>query len=128
VRYLVDTSAWVEAMRRRGDATVRQRVGEVLREGLAATCDLVLVELWNGVSGPAEQAFVRDLEREAAVLPTDDNVWRLARALAQQCRSAGFTVPATDLVIAACARHHGADLIHRDAHFDRIASVAETQG
>jgi predicted nucleic acid-binding protein len=32
-------------------------------------------------------------------------------------------VPATDLLIAACAGHHGAQLEHADADFDAIARV-----
>jgi hypothetical protein len=37
---------------------------------------------------------------------------------------ADVTVPATDILIAACARRHGAELEHADRDFDAIASVS----
>jgi predicted nucleic acid-binding protein len=51
-------------------------------------------------------------------------VWALAQELATRCRAAGETIPAIDLLIAAHARHHEAQLLHRDRHFDRSARVA----
>jgi len=44
--------------------------------------------------------------------------------LAERCRSAGNTVPATDLIIAACALVHGADVEHCDAHLTAIIDLA----
>jgi predicted nucleic acid-binding protein len=44
--------------------------------------------------------------------------------LARRCRAAGVTVPATDVLIDACARRHGAALEQADADFDRIAKAA----
>jgi predicted nucleic acid-binding protein len=33
------------------------------------------------------------------------------------------TVPLADLVICACARIHGLDVAHDDAHFDEVATL-----
>ncbi len=43
--------------------------------------------------------------------------------MARRCRVAGASVPATDLLIAACARVHGLELLHRDARFERIEAA-----
>jgi predicted nucleic acid-binding protein len=48
---LIDTSAWVEALRRNGDEDVRSRVGGLLKTGHAILCDIVILELWNGAPG-----------------------------------------------------------------------------
>jgi predicted nucleic acid-binding protein len=56
-------------------------------------------------------------------LAIDDEVWSGARELARRARSAGVSVPATDIVIAACARRHGAALETADADFERLAAV-----
>lgn len=54
-----------------------------------------------------------------------DAVWTTtAYEMARRCRAAGTTVPATDLLIAACAREHGATLEHADGDFDAIARAA----
>jgi len=61
-------------------------------------------------------------------LVIDAKVWSEACDLARRCRAAGVTVPATDILIAACARHHGAALEHADADFDAIARVSIRDG
>ena len=48
---LIDTSSWIEALRRSGRAEVRERVARLMSEGRAAWCDLVALELWNGARG-----------------------------------------------------------------------------
>ena len=122
---LIDTSAWIEALRRTGDAATREAVRAAMVDGEARLCDLVLLELWNGARGNAEVAMLRQIEAEVATLPMNAEVWRAANGLARVLRSSGITVPATDIAIAACARHHGADLLHRDDDFDRIARASD---
>jgi predicted nucleic acid-binding protein len=40
--------------------------------------------------------------------------------LARKCRAAGLTVPATDLLIAACALHHRLEVEHNDEHLPNV--------
>ncbi len=121
---LVDTSAWIHFLRPDGDVAVRSRVEGVLREGTARLCQLVRLELWNGAGGERERKVLRELERLIPELAITDEVWSDACDLARHCRVAGVTVPATDLLIAACAYLHGAGLEHEDSDFDAIESVA----
>jgi hypothetical protein len=122
-RALVDTSAWIEILRERGDAATRDEVRELFSAGNAVLCDLVLVELWNGARSREDQETLRLLESNLECVPTTDEVWRQARRSARLARSAGLTLPASDLVIAACARVHGLRLLHRDSHFERLESI-----
>jgi predicted nucleic acid-binding protein len=92
--------------------------------GAAVLCDMVRVELWNGAGGSAERRMLRDLEAELECLPTTPDVWLVAVELAIACRNKGLSVPATDLLIVACARAHGLDLLHRDSHFEQIARAS----
>jgi predicted nucleic acid-binding protein len=117
---LIDSSVWVEVLRPGGDEALRREVRTLVAEGAAVFSDLVLLELWNGARGEAEQRFLASLEEELESLPTTAEVWHRSRALARTCRAAGVTVPATDLLVAACAAHHGAALLHRDRHFDLV--------
>lgn len=121
---LVDTSSWVEALRVDGEEEVRERVRRLLLRGEAVLCHMVLLELWNGVRGAHEKRKLRKLEQGVPCLAMTDEVWQLARNLAIKCRDAGYTVPATDLLIVACARHHGSKLDHCDSHFDQIIEAA----
>jgi len=120
---LIDSSSWVEALRADGRAEVRVRVAALLEAGCAAWCDLVALELWNGARGSYERKKLRELEESLILLETTAAVWRGARELADRCRKAGRTVPATDLLIAACALAHGAEIEHCDAHLDEVLAL-----
>lgn len=120
---LVDTSAWVQQMRPEGDPAVRSRVEELLRTGRAAWCAMVRLELWNGIGNDAERKKMRAYEDVILDLALDDAVWEEAYRLASLCRAAGRTIPAADVLIAACARVHGVELEHRDSDFELVADL-----
>lgn len=124
---LVDSSSWIHFLRPDGDAVVRARVSQALREGEACWCDMIRLELWNGAGGERERAVLRDFERVLTLLPIDDAVWSTARTLAREARRRGITVPATDLLIAACARRHGAQLESADADFKRLEGLVGSE-
>ncbi|HMK59872.1 MAG TPA: PIN domain-containing protein [Dissulfurispiraceae bacterium] len=120
---LIDTSSWIEALRSGGDSDVRRRVHTLMLDGRAAWCDLVVVELWNGARGEYEKQQLHNLEKEITCLETTSGVWQTARTLATESRKAGKTVPAADLIIAACALSHGAAIEHCDSHIDFILNA-----
>jgi predicted nucleic acid-binding protein len=119
----VDTSAWIHALRRRGNVQVRERVRALLNADEALLCDMVRVELWHGARGLDESQALRDLERDVPSLPTTQEVWDLAVDLARKAHQKGYTLPASDLLIAACARHYSVNLEHDDTHFNHLAQL-----
>ena len=120
---LIDTSAWIEQLRRGGDASVRRQVETLLAVGDAAWCQLVRLELWNGARGKNERAALAEMEEILPSLAITAAVWAEAVTLASTAREQGFTVPATDLLIASCARCHDVPLLHHDRHFELIAPL-----
>jgi predicted nucleic acid-binding protein len=120
---LVDTSSWIEALRLKGQENIRERVKLLLIDGLAAWCDMVAVELWNGAKGDYEKKRLAELEKEIVCLPTTDKVWSGACELARKSRNAGHTIPPADLIIASCAIFHGVEIEHCDTHFDVIIAI-----
>ena len=121
---LIDTSAWIEALRKEGSVEVRTRVAELLTAGHASLCPMVTLELWNGAGGESEQAKIRRLVDELASYEITVDVWNRAYELSRSCRSSGVTIPGTDLLIAATAQVYQVGLLHADRHFDLIAEVA----
>ena len=117
---LIDTSAWVEALRSDGDEAVRSRVEGLLKAGQAILCDIVILELWNGARGEYERSKLRQITETLECVPTTDAVWTTANSLATTCRTQGITVPPTDLLVAATARVHRLELLEADSHFRRI--------
>lgn len=84
---------------------------------------MIRLELWNGAGGEREKKVLRDFERLLPELPITDEVWNEAAELARQARANAASVPASDLLIAACARHYGASLESADADFAVLAKV-----
>ncbi len=120
---LIDSSSWIHFLRPDGDASTRDRVSVALEAGTARWCAMVRLELWNGARGEREKKVLREFERLVPELATSATVWEEAFTLSRRCRAAGVTVPATDVLIYACATHHGAELEHADGDFAAISGV-----
>lgn len=123
---LVDSSAWVQALRRQGNSNIRARVHALLTTDMAAWCDVVRVELWNGVRGDDERERLRNLDELLPRLPITDAVWELACQTARHARAAGVTVPSNDLVIFACAKTYALRIEHVDKHYELLQRLAIT--
>lgn len=120
---LVDTSSWVEYLRKR-ESEAAERVEGLVLKGEAAWCDMTLVELWNGARGSTEQRELSLMEKEIDLFAVDRDVWQMTRRLARACRNSGLTIPPADLVICACATYHHLQVEHCDEHFAKILPLA----
>jgi len=94
-----------------------------LQTGEAATCSMIMLELWNGARGAYERSQLRRFADSLAFLSIDEAVWRSSWQLATKCRTSGLTIPPTDLLIIAVAQFHHAPIIHFDRHFDLFFSA-----
>ena len=120
---LVDSSSWIHFLRPDGDKKVRARVERALQSGDACWCPMIKLELWNGAAGDREKKVLRDMERALPELAINDDVWKSSFELARRARAKGITVPASDLLIAACARAHAARLESSDSDFELLAKL-----
>ena len=110
-------------LRPNGDPAVRSRVENALQSGEACWCPLIQLELWNGAGGTQEKKVLRDFAMVLPELPITGGVWQTAYDLARQARERGITIPASDLVIAACAQYHGVYLETADNDFARLETL-----
>ncbi len=120
---LVDTSSWIHFLRTDGNALARSRVLEALENGQARLCPIVQLELWNGARGKREIHILNQFASAIPELAINTAVWQLAYEMARQLRSRGVTIPATDVLIAACAKYHGAGLETTDSDFELINEI-----
>ncbi len=118
---VIDTSAWIFALRRPPHMTVLQRVDALLAEGRVALVPPVRTELLGGTRSPAEWERLRTRLGGLPMIPVLDEDWEQVAAWAFQLRRRGLTVPTVDLLIAAPAHRAKAILLHADADFDRAA-------
>jgi len=122
---LIDTSAWIDALRPTGDAIVREQVRHLLAEGRAATCEMIILELAGGTRTEGEYLeLCEDLEA-LQQFPITSSVWTLAYRIAHTLRRKGLSIPATDHLIAAVGMNYPCRLFHRDKHFDLMARHVE---
>ncbi|MEP6673353.1 MAG: PIN domain-containing protein [Chthoniobacter sp.] len=120
---LVDTSSWIEQLRPRGNAEVRQRVDALLRGGQASWCAPVRLELWMGVRGDHEKTVPRRYEQVLPDLEITGQIWEEACDLARRARAAALTCPSPDVLIAACARHYDMEIDAVDGHFAKLMAL-----
>jgi predicted nucleic acid-binding protein len=120
---LVDTSSWVPWLRKHGDPVVRRRLQELIDDRRAALCPIVRLELRNGVRGSEEKSKLTELESKTPDIDISPEVWEAACDLAVGGRSRGLTVPAADILIFACAQHHGLEIEAEDKHFDLLQNL-----
>lgn len=120
---LIDTSCWIEALRERGNIEIRRRLQEHVHGGRACWMPVIRLELWNGARGDREKKALREFETVMPELEMTNDVWDIACHLARRARAAGLSIPATDLMIAACARHHGVEIESLDAHFAALEKL-----
>jgi predicted nucleic acid-binding protein len=120
---LVDSSAWVEFLRRKGDPKIKHIVARLLEADQAAYTCPIRFELLSGVK-PGEED---DLEQAFALshhFPFEQDDWREAAKLERQFRARGLSVPRNDLFVATVAIRNGIVVLCRDAHFDAAQKVA----
>lgn len=118
---LIDTSAWILALRPDGSAAARDEVERLLASSRAATTGVIILELLSGTRSEHEY---RELKEELAVLPQLElrpALWARAFRLGYQLRRAGLTLPTVDVLIAALALEYDCSLLHADRHFELLA-------
>jgi hypothetical protein len=119
---LADTSIWIEFFRSR-DSAVARELDRLLEEGVAATCGLVLAELLPGLR-KKQRVAVRGLMESLPNLEIPADIWDDVAEMQEKALDKGsgpFSLP--DLIIAAAALRHDAELFTRDRHFNAISAL-----
>jgi predicted nucleic acid-binding protein len=87
-------------------------------------CPVTRLELLYSARSPDDYAALEADLDEFRELRVDAETFAIAgtaqRELAQRSE---HRVPIPDVLIAACAQQHSADVLHRDRHYDVLASV-----
>jgi predicted nucleic acid-binding protein len=113
---LIDTSAWIEFFRRKGDPLLKGRVLEILTADAAAYTCPIRFELVLGAR-PEEMADLvsgLDLAKRVTLTPAH---WDMAASIGAELRLQGIQIPTSDLLIASVARQEGIPLLTNDDHF-----------
>jgi predicted nucleic acid-binding protein len=122
---LIDTSAWVFALRKNFHPLVKERIEEILTESDVAINGVIEIELLGGARTEREYDRLKSRLDALSYIETTKTLWDGASRLAFALKQKGIAVPYTDILISASALQEKALLLHADAHFDTIAKYAD---
>ncbi len=120
---LIDTSAWIEFFRPRGDPAIKARVADLIGLGTAAYTCPIRYELILGARPQELKDLHEALGFSRRVVATPAH-WDAAAGLGVTLRLKGCNFPALDLLIATVASAGKISLVARDAHFSAIREQA----
>jgi len=122
---LVDTSAWIFALKKNPFLPLKEKIDLLLRDELILAFGMIKLELLGGTKSEKEFARLKSRLDALYEIPTDQSLWDKASELAFTLHRKGITVPYTDILIASAALYSKATLLHADVHFNLIAKHTE---
>ena len=118
---LIDTSAWLFALKKDFHPVIKERIGQLLVESDVAICGMIALELLGGTKSEREYLRLKSRLDSLLYIDSDKLLWDYSSKLAFDLKRKGMSIPYADIVIAASALKERAILIHADSHFDSIA-------
>jgi hypothetical protein len=118
---LIDTSAWILALRKSPLSVVRDEVEHLLAENRVAIVPMIRLELLGGTKSLDEFNRLKTRLEALHQIPTDEANWGAAAELSFKLRQQGKVIPYTDILIGTAAILANCLLLHADKHFDLMA-------
>jgi predicted nucleic acid-binding protein len=121
---LPDSSFYIRSARMRVDPF--QELSRHLDEWDFFACGIVIVEVTRGVRDPR---VLREYHTSFALMTyidTTSAIWKRTARIAWSLDRQGAAIPATDILIAACAIEANAIVLTHDAHFHKIPGLRVT--
>lgn len=115
---LVDSTIYIQLLRRGIDPSTA--LPEQMETLNLVTCGMVQIEVLRGVRNPNIKRKLEEFMSVMIFVTTDNLLWAEAAELAWQLDRQGRVLPATDVLIAACALRSGAEVLTHDKHFEDI--------
>ena len=120
--FLVDTSAWLFALRKDANLEIKARLDTLLREDAVAITGIIKLELLGGTRTREELRRLKSRLDALPYVPMEEPLlWDLTYEMAFNLRRKGLTIPYTDILIASAAIKEDVILLHADIHFDQVA-------
>ena len=120
---LIDTSAWIEFFRPKGDPRIKALVRDLMAIKEAAYTCPVAFELLTGARKEELDDLRTGLDLASRIVLRPEH-WDLAGSSNAALRTQGINLPASDLLIATVAAADGASLLAKDAHFELLRKHA----
>lgn len=116
---LVDSSVWIEALRREGNLHVKLALENLLEEYEAAWCGPVKLEVLGGARAQ-ERAGLEEHFSCIPYFPMNDAQWDFAKEIAWRLRDRGCNPPWNDILIASLSLKANCRVYAADKHFQQM--------
>jgi predicted nucleic acid-binding protein len=123
---VVDTSVWVDALRRPSSGT-SVTLGRLIDAEVVTLAAPVRMELMAGVARHQRTAVRRGLSALPVLVPTEDT-WSIAEQWVVPAADRGERFAMADLLIAALAEEIGALVWSLDSDFERLEALGYARG
>ncbi len=119
---IVDTCVWIEFFRE-PESEITLRLKDLLRERKVIMIGMVMAEILQGVKAPKEAGLVKQNLEKLPYLEVTRDTWKSAGEISASLRSAGVTIPLSDLIIAAMALSGEHEVFTIDPHFNKVEGL-----
>ena len=123
---LVDSSVWIEGLRRQGNLATKVALEALLAAGGALVSGPILLEVLGGCR-PGERKRLLDHFAGVPYRRVPDEAWRRAARLSWRLREEGITLPWSDLLIGSLGLLWDLRIFAADRHFDILESRAQVR-
>lgn len=123
---LIDSSLWIDFTRARSPRALKEFIAPHILSPDAVLSEPVAFEVLRH----AADEEIRAVQAQFDTMPmvqTPKDLWSVATKLGQSCRRKGINAGSIDLLIAAVALHHSAELVTFDGDFQRIGKLCGFQ-
>lgn len=116
---LVDSNVFITLMRQGKDPAecLVSRLEDI------HTCGMVRLEVLRGIKDPRQRDDMASFFNVLCNVQTDNKLWEQAAELGWKLDRLGRTIPAQDILIAACALRAGVPVLTADKHFQDIPDL-----
>ncbi len=118
---VVDSNIFIGLLRRGGDPV--SCLANWIGDGDLVTCGMVRLEVERGLRVPRIRRNLGAFFDVMINVPTSNKLWESAVELAWGLDRRGLTIPAQDILIAACALSSASGVLTDDAHFGHIPGL-----
>jgi len=121
--FLIDTSVWILALRKKFDPKIKSYVEKLLDEDRIAINPIIKVELLSGTKTKKEFSKLKMRLDALPEIAMDQEVWEETQEMTFELRKKGLSIPLVDTIILSSAKSMGFTLVHMDRHFDLAGKV-----
>ena len=120
---LIDTSLWIDLTRTRSPRALKAFIVPYVNDPAACLAEPILFELLHSATDDEAQRMTRQFET-MPLLTSPGDLWGRGVELGRACRRVGLNAGSIDLLIAAIALYHRAELVTFDTDFQKISEVS----